>query len=79
MESMRSVQVSVIDFNHRFSRMKERRIESFDASWLAIYDNRQLYVDIPLPRADQFLCRIVERRRLSVGSELAFSGVKQVY
>ena len=79
MEGTWSVQVSVVDFDYSLGRFEERSIEPFVAFSLTINYNGQLYVDVPLPRADQFWCRIVERRRLSVGSELAFSGVKQVY
>ena len=52
MESMWTVQVSVIDFNHRFSRVEERRIEFCTLIRLSINRNWKLDIDVPLSSAD---------------------------
>ena len=75
-KSVCSVQMTIIDFDCHFSRLKEWRVKRCFLIWFSIDNNRQLNIDIPQASAEEFWCWIVERRRLSIGSKLAFCGMK---
>ena len=78
MKSMWTMEVTIIDFDHRLCRIDKRRVEFTLLSRLSINHDRQFNVDIPKPSAKQLSSWIVERRGLSVVTKLTSCSVEQV-
>ena len=72
------MEVTIIDFNDSLCRIDKRRVEFILFSRLPIDHDRQVDVNIPKTRAEQLLCWIVERRRLTIITKLTLSCVKEV-
>ena len=72
------MEVTIIDFNDSLCRIDKRSIVSILPIILPINHDRQVDVNIPKTRAEQLLCWIVERRRLTIITKLTLSCVKEV-